>query len=261
MKTIEFNPYLKSSVELAFNCQKCGNKLVGEYYIELDKSSKLMNGVGCQVCNETYLIDLYRTLLGKGYCEIEKLTECYPVHYNVFHYIGIQEYPDPILRVTYFKEIYDGSIYKIQKLNEIDLSNITLNNYQKNLLYSSVITSLEVYLSDAFIYLLQYKDEYWSNYAKDKLESKTTLLEDLGYRSFHNPEFTKKQFQKSFKIVFPDIEPIKPFVDKRHDIVHRNGKKKGSNSNYWETTEAEIKETILTVNQFIQEVENIIIDL
>lgn len=262
MKKYEFNSSKQSYVQVSFECKKCGHHIRSfEFHIPEYLWIDDFNATSCDNCYEVYPVKLWVDSNDKGYLEINNLPKHHKVHVQLFKYIGISYFQDPELKETFFIEVFEGSIVKIKNLNELLIEDPLSNEYQKNLLFSSIISSMEVYLSDVFIYLVNYNEKYLENYSKGKEDSNDKLLEDLEFRSFHNLDYTKKVYEKSFDISFPEYEHLKPLIEKRHDIVHRNGKMRGEDEKFWKTSKTEVEETIDQVHQFIQEVEKIRVDL
>jgi hypothetical protein len=53
------------------------------------------------------------------------------------------------------------------------------------------------------------------------------IVEKLGKISFHNLGVARSMYRAAFDINFPDFGILAVAIDNRHDIVHRNGRKKG----------------------------------
>lgn len=113
-----------------------------------------------------------------------------------------------------------------------------------NMIYANIITSLETYLSDAFIntvisdqyyikkFIKTFKDfknvkvEYSSIFESFE-EISTTVTKTLLDIIYHNIGKVKGMFKDTLEVEFPrDLTTLGKAVSVRHDIVHRNGKDK-----------------------------------
>lgn len=268
MKIIQFNPYKKSSLELSFDCKKCGNRVYGGFSIEyrIPFVEECEGGMPCWTCDEYYDIKVWKTKPGKGYAEIEALTEEDEVSMNVFQFSGLDYILDPSIHIMDFKENFYESISNINELNSIEIRDPLVRNYQKNLLHVSVITAMEAYLSDVCVYLIKNRKKFRRNFLKVYQIEKDKLQENLEGRSFHNLEKTRDLYKRSFKIDIPEIEHLIPYVAKRHNIVHRNGvKKEDEEISEWKreirTTKEDIKKLVVKTTKFVQDLDKVVTDL
>lgn len=141
---------------------------------------------------------------------------------------------------SYYQE-FQQSIAKIKQLLEIKTWD--LEQYFINLLYASVITSLETYLSDCFklniftddIYMQRFVETF-EPYQKEEIYYKDiykqyenidkkikSSLENLMY---HNLQKIRKIYKNTFNISIWNITNLEEIVLIRHDLVHRNWKNK-----------------------------------
>lgn len=112
-----------------------------------------------------------------------------------------------------------------------------------NMLYSSIITSLETYLGDAIKYNINQKKMFLRNFVENfddykktgcKINNIITLYETLEDRvdetliglMYHNLSRIGVIYKITFNIDFPPIDELSASVNIRHDLVHRNGKMK-----------------------------------
>lgn len=274
MKTFEFNPHGRRGIQVVFDCNECGGMISDVLRLTTEIPISAMwedEGVHCRDCDKNYPARIWQTKLGKGHGKIEDIPQDYKVDFTELPPIGGFVYTDVDYSVnkTSFKDTYEGSIWKVEQLNNVIIVNPRIRNYQKNLLFSSIITSLEAYLADSFVYLINGNEKYLNNFLttdrnyKDRIEDnrplKDEIMRDLNKRSFHNLKDIRRFYQKTFSIKFPEISHLLPFIYKRHDIVHRNGKTKDGNSVI--TNGKDIKQTIEEVNQLVQDLDRIIADL
>jgi hypothetical protein len=142
----------------------------------------------------------------------------------------------------YFQSFSDS----IENINEILEANVdgAAQTHLFGLLYVSVITAIETYLSDAFInavlkdnqHLRRFVEnnpefsqkrfslsEIFSRHESIKDEVKEYLLSQL----WHNIAKIKPMYETTLGAHFPsNLGPIFQAINKRHDLVHRNGKDK-----------------------------------
>lgn len=124
---------------------------------------------------------------------------------------------------------------------------------------------MEAYLSDAFIHLVSTNEKFLEKYKNiDKPFEGKDLVKHLEERSFHNPKEFRKLYRKTFNLrTFPEISEIIPLVEKRHDIVHRNGMEKKHKSLQYlyrgiETSKPDVEKAVLQVNKFVNNLTEIL---
>lgn len=140
-----------------------------------------------------------------------------------------------------------------------------------NMLYSSIITSLETYLGDAIKYNIHRNEIFLRNFVEKfddfknvgcKINNIITLYETLDDRvnealiglMYHNLSKISIIYKNTFNINFPNIEELSIAVNVRHDLVHRNGKMKdGTIRNI---SKADILELKQKTYKFIRDIEN-----
>lgn len=150
-----------------------------------------------------------------------------------------------IIVADYFNE-FKKSIDNIKELTEIVLANIRLQPHYYNMLYSSVITSLETYLADAIKFNLSTRKEFLINFVETFQDFKNIKCDfndifnlcnsvenivDEGLMAllYHNLPKIKGIYKSTFNMSFQPIDELMKSISIRHDLVHRNGKfKNGS---------------------------------
>lgn len=173
--------------------------------------------------------------------------------------------------------IFTENIKNIKELNTLsDLTKNKVKEHLKNMLYANVITSLETYLSDAFIntvksdkLFLRRFVETFDNFKKEKFELQelfnyydninekaTKAMLDVIY---HDLPKVKGMYLDTLNIVLPDLSFIYKAVLKRHDFVHRNGKTKDGVKHKIESTD--IDELCVFVETFVNNINTQIIAL
>lgn len=130
---------------------------------------------------------------------------------------------------------------------------------------------MEAYLSDTAIRKIMQNDDYKKRFVKSsphfnnlsikgsniyeyyaKLD--TTIQFQLREIIYHKLEVVKKLYKSTFNVDLGDIGSLMKAIQKRHDIVHRNGHDK--NGNVVEVTKADVQQLILDVSNFINHIEN-----
>jgi len=147
--------------------------------------------------------------------------------------------------LDYFNE-FNKSIKNIQELVKITTIDTALQAHYFNMLYSSVITSLETYLADALKFHLSEKEDFLIKFVEtfQDFKNKKCDFNDIfnlcssiestveeGLRSFlyHNLPKIQGIYKSTFNIDFQPINELMQSISIRHDLVHRNGKDKNGN--------------------------------
>ena len=152
-------------------------------------------------------------------------------------------YYDLVLSNTQFFVTFKNNIDKISKLLKIDVEE-TLKQNLLRLIFVNIITSLETYLSDAFINTISLDKDFLRKFVEtntDFSKQKFTLNElfervdtiekevekYLLSQLWHNLAKIQPLYEQTFCVSFPDnLSDIYKSIVKRHDFVHRNGKGK-----------------------------------
>lgn len=171
----------------------------------------------------------------------------------------------------FFSEFIDPHVNEINEaLTKLDiLDEITRSLIYRNL-YANVISCLEAYLSDTAIRRIMNSDYYKRNFvesskffkeqmfslseiysAMEQMDGKIAQrLKDIIY---HNLHIVKPLYRNTFEVDLGDISYLMKAIQKRHDIVHRNGKDKEGKMTL--ITKEDVKELIEKVSDFIQNIE------
>lgn len=166
--------------------------------------------------------------------------------------------------------VFSENIKNIKELNTLsDLTKHNVKEHMKNMLFANVITSMETYLSDAFIntvksdkkFLRQFVETF-DNFKKEKFELQeifnyydninekaTKAMLDVIY---HDLPKVKGMYADTLNVNLPDLSNIYKAVLKRHDFVHRNGKTKDGEKHTIES--ADIEELCKIVEEFVAEI-------
>jgi 5-methylcytosine-specific restriction endonuclease McrA len=139
-----------------------------------------------------------------------------------------------------FKE----NIRNIRELNTFsELTKDKVKEHLRNMLFANVITSLETYLSDAFINTVKSNKlflrkfvETFHNFRNEKFEVRELFIyyDSIDERAtkamldviYHDLPKVKGMYSDTLGIELTDLSLIYKAVLKRHDFVHRNGKTK-----------------------------------
>ncbi|PKG96415.1 hypothetical protein CXF92_01070 [Pseudomonas sp. Choline-3u-10] len=139
---------------------------------------------------------------------------------------------------TTFYDVFATSILDTQSLMTLSPENITL----ARLLYANVITAMETYLSDTmkkqaltreairrrFVETNEtFKEKIVVQEIFRKMEGLSEeIIQTIDTMSFHNLEKTAGLYKAVLDTKFPSahMADLKSAIEKRHDIVHRNGK-------------------------------------
>ncbi|MCF6244929.1 MAG: winged helix-turn-helix domain-containing protein [Sulfurovum sp.] len=174
-----------------------------------------------------------------------------------------------LIITEYFSE-FNRSIENIKELAEITITNNSLQPHYFNMLYSSVITSLETYLSDALKFNLANNEEFLIKFVETFQDFKNVKCDfndifnlcnsiesivEEGLRSFlyHNLPKIQGIYKATFDIKFLSISELMQSISIRHDLVHRNGKDK--NGTLHNITKDNVLELCNKTLSFVQNIE------
>ena len=150
---------------------------------------------------------------------------------------------EAILQNHQFYNSFESEIQNLKKLNEIKISNPSLQQILHRQIYIGVIGTLETFLSETFINLTANNEDYFKNFVKSHPEfrqrkfelreifeqnkklkdtAKKVMLDTI----YHDLPKVREMYRSTFKIDFPEIKEVFKYVHTRHDLVHRNGKTK-----------------------------------
>ena len=152
-------------------------------------------------------------------------------------------YYDVIAANTEFHSTLTESLTNSRKLLDYGISG-DLSNPLHMMLHVNIITTLETFLSDAFISTVVGNDQLIRKFVKTNTDfsERKFALNDIFERMdniekevksylidliWHNLAKVKNLYKQTLEIDFPEkIENLYKAVAKRHDIVHRSGKTK-----------------------------------
>lgn len=181
------------------------------------------------------------------------------------------ELAQDIARISGFYSHFSGAILDIERLlgTRVDPS---VGPCLLRLLYVNVVTSLETYLSDAFINCVvndqsllrrflettpefQAKKISYAEVLKAAEDVDRTVRAHLIDVVWHHIGRIKPMYEQTLGITFPDelTAKISRAVFIRHDIVHRNGRTKDGKE--IEVSEQDVRELIQTVEDFVKHID------
>ena len=160
-------------------------------------------------------------------------------------------------------EEYQQSIINIDRLNKIRLGVEELDKIFRKQIYSSIVSSLELFLYETIINLTKSNSEYVDNIIinhprykepdiaeKNNSEKHKMVKSALMKLNYHNLEKVSVYYNSAFNISFPAFEDLKKHLTgMRNNIVHRNGKT--LDGEIVEITESEINELLDLSNKLV----------
>jgi hypothetical protein len=189
---------------------------------------------------------------------------------------AIHQYADyKALAISKNQEPYKSfleAVYEVDALVSLHLPDNKLAASMARILFATVITAMETYLSDTFInrvlgdnQLLRRCVETNPELRDRKLElgdifkRQENLREEVrGYLIdilFHNVAKVRLMYQSVLNVQFPDdLGDIFRAVEKRHDIVHRGGKSKSGSPTTASSTD--VRSLVRSIKEFVRIIED-----
>ncbi len=176
-------------------------------------------------------------------------------------------YLDLILSDNEYFESFNDNISHIREILEVNVDGAT-QIHLLGLLHVSVITAIETYLSDAFINVVLNDEHYFRRFVEynPEFSKKSFKLSEVfnvheniknevrGYlfsQLWHNIKKIKPMYKTTLDVDFKDdLESIFKAIDKRHDLVHRNGKNKEGEQVM--ITKHDLEELINEASEFVK---------
>lgn len=174
-------------------------------------------------------------------------------------------------------EVYKDAIEQIKKLMEVHIEDQELIAYYNRMVYANIIATMEAYLSKTIIMLVLGDEElFWRfvhkfDWNKEKIsvsdikevydgmnmKVQTALAEVI----YHNLPKVKKMYELILEIdILTDEEEMSYLcsaINIRHDIVHRNGRKKTDSTmkEFHVIKTEDINELISHVDKLVDDIE------
>jgi hypothetical protein len=224
----------------------------------------------CDECGENFWMTMY---VGNydAYIEMENPEEISNVKIDEISQEELEYQAkqfEAISDNTHLFQTFKSGIDKLKKLNAINLT-AELEYILKLQIYTGVISTMETFLSDAFInltladkklikkFVQSYPDfrqrriefrDIFEQYEKVDEIVKAVLLDII----YHDLRKVREMYRTTFEIDFPDLEKPVQCVLLRHDIVHRNGKTK--NGEVLSINTEIVANAIMIVENFITDI-------
>ncbi len=254
MREFEFDPTFEN-LFLSFGCIQCSERQQIELFIPsqedilgMDETIQLASeGMMFCRCGKEYYCKIFVTP-NRGYGHIEGITSGYRItkletdgFFNEDEYEAlIDDQYDAIVDNSEFYDTFCAEIRSLKELNSITLPNSRVDRTLKRQIYIGIISSMETYLSDAFInttlnsdfflkrFVFTFKDfknetipfnRLYEEFETIKHKCRQAMLEVI----FHNLGKVKGMYRDTLGVDFGNIAVPSKAVTKRHDLVHRNG--------------------------------------
>lgn len=186
-------------------------------------------------------------------------------------YDGFEHLENVVKPYTRFFEVFQHSASEV---SELACQGRALSNKDllAKILYANVITALETYLSDTFIYtvisfppLIRRLLESDPELQKRKLELKDLFRRHDGIKGevavyleglmYHNLPKVRRLYRGTLCVEFPiEMAEICRAIEDRHDIVHRNGRRRSGE--LIEPTLGSVEELLATAMKFVEQVDS-----
>lgn len=211
--------YVKGMILITATKYKCKNMIcmADESYAE---GAEIIEG-------DLVIDDDYETSSDTIYIASEGITE-----------IGNCSPPNAIEDIL---KIYENSIYELQQLLTLEISDNNISFTRFKYIFVGIFGAMEAFLCDVCRCYTMKDEKYMKRYLKaneslknekinlidiyDKYSKLNSLIDErIQSMLYYKLWVVKDIFEKTFNISFPDIKDIMPYVETRHNIVHRNGR-------------------------------------
>lgn len=248
MANFEFNS-IADFVTLRIKCPKCGEEFETEglgvpspdWSAETHHDSVQDEDYEqqCEHCGECFNITLYNGFYG-GDGEIDVVDSDVDMdNSNILEVI--EDFPEDE-SYDYDKELFDISHADVSDILEaIDTLSIPIKEKLYKLLYLQLIINLETYFGDTLKFYVLHNEKYlckfveaYEPFQKEKLKfsdicKKYKKIKDIVNKAlseilYHKLYVVRKLYKAILNIDIGDISELSKAIQRRHDIVHRNGK-------------------------------------
>lgn len=269
-----FNCFSTKSISISFNCDRCGEKIDEEIYdipvpnflSEKDTYSGTLQQcfpeIVCPKCNKDFDCVIQASNAG-GEFYLNDLDEDTYVEFDCDEIID-----DYYTNTTYY-DTFNYQIYNLQLMLNNLPNDPTQTEILLRMIYVNLITTMEPYLSDAYIttvlsseiYLRKYVENFYKNikidfckifdiYLSIKTNVKNNLIKILYHRVTKDVE---PMYKKVLNITFNNSKHIQDLVNTRHSLVHRNGK--DENGTPIVLTKKIVSDAVNDISVFIQDID------
>jgi len=178
-------------------------------------------------------------------------------------------YIESLRSISEFLSLFAGRVLDIESLNKLEVPSHVEPLFRR-LVYLSVITAMEAYLSEVFISSVMSEPELKRRLVESTPEFQSEKIPvsqvfsafsamDARIKKYltdvvwHNLPRVKKMYEAVLLVKFPDISKIMTAVAKRHDIVHRHGMNKDGIE--IPLSAADVDELVRDVETFVQSID------
>ncbi|WP_144815201.1 HNH endonuclease domain-containing protein [Enterobacter sp. DE0047] len=209
---------------------------------------------------------------GHATIEVLQLNRSSLIEQRILDIIDMQFADDRSLSEHDVYMTFKSSMLNAIKLNNAQLQIDGILQIQMTyMLYANVITSLETYLCDRFISLIQgsqaslrsfvenFKDYNQEKFSLSELFIKHEEIESKAIKSmksvlYHDLPKVSGMYRDTFGIIFPIFSDVYKSVLIRHDLVHRAGKTK--NGDFHQLNPESVKEVVKNCSDLVEQLEN-----
>ena len=155
----------------------------------------------------------------------------------------VDEQFDAITEEKDLYQKYNEEIHNLKSLSSISVPSIQIRETLNRQIFIGIIGTLEAFLSEVFVNLVNDNHEYMVNFVetfpaikkrqfslseifKEQNKLHSTVKEEMLSVIYHNLPVVSNMYRDTFSIEFPSFQDVYQLVLKRHDLVHRNGKSK-----------------------------------
>ena len=160
--------------------------------------------------------------------------------------------------------LYKEEIEKIKRLLNLEVPDDLRSTHNRHL-FIGVIGTLELFLSEIISCLVLGEEQFYHNFIENTsykislkdIEEGGQMLDKAIYKVIHNINAHKlKEIKDVFKNVFdvniPNTSELGRYIEKRHDLVHRNGNSVDDRTlRYVDITDKILQDLILVVDTFV----------
>lgn len=284
MNTTYFHSSGTNYVELDFDCPKCSHNIQTDGFSipvpnntadNSDESESIAEfDIACDNCDKEFNI-LITVGFGGGYVEIMELDSSAEVF--VTEISAEEEFIDDQIETYLYDtekmKVFRTEISKLKQLLNINIKDLDVEKTLLKQVYTGTITCLEDYLSATLIQaVINNKNTLKSFVKKDKvLKDQTFTLSEIYEKyeriekivkerllgiQYHNMPLVKALYKIAFSYEIPDISEVSRMVSNRHDLVHRNGRRKDGSEVIIDRTTVNLG--IETVERFVQSIDNVV---